>query len=486
MRSDLISPSKGSVVRLSELDTFPSYVAIYSPSIIENSFIFSPSAMQWSDHVVLNRLDCCESFWVTQLDKLQYDLETLFTDILSRYFKHDYITVFACHPWQCLMYLSYLRYHNSTGVYFLQNRLNRNIFQTLGWQYWFEPQSELVSHLDSMCIKGFNSSKMRSLQDRLRRFIHRIGLNGPFDIKKADYQSFSRRFETWLGKLLLWTLTDNNDLHDFPWIPLQPVDQPSVSRDLEYPVNVWEVVEGLLAEDLLKLSEENTTNDQEHINRISWHIRLFNQQLIDIDLNFRFPYSLQRDQPDFKIALYQARYVYDDLMAKLQLRDQDLDLPETMPLLGWRIEICERFVLPPVIWDLFSDRSDEISSQAIVNLQNKLPVEIESYDYSRSFYPEQSFTQKPVNRLQDRESCDLQWLQQSLFRPLFYYPVVELIEQPQRGLFTFLERSVSDWWQQQACRLINRDYFQLKNSAGRLSWVYRDFNGLWFKQGEYS
>ncbi|NNE64191.1 MAG: hypothetical protein HKN34_08910 [Gammaproteobacteria bacterium] len=486
MRSDLVKHSSAAVIRLNALDTFPSYVAVYSTSVINNAFIFSPAAMQWCDEVILNRLDCCESFWLSQLNKMQCDLETLFAEILSQCFGHDYIAVFGSHPWQCLMYLSYQRFQNCSGVYFLQNRLSKNIFQTLGWQFWFEPQSELVSHLDSMHIKGFNASKMHGFQERLRRFVDRVGLHGPFDIKKADYQSFSRRFGVWLAKLLSWTLNDTDDLMDFPWVPLRSIDQPAISRDLEYPVNVWDVVAGLLAEDLSKLALEHKGSDEEHINRINWQIRLFNEQVIEVDLNFRFPYALHRDLPDFKIALYQARYVYEDLMTKLQARDEDLDLPETMPLLGWRIEICERFILPPVIWDLFSDHSEEMADEAIVKLQHKLPVEIESYDYSRSFYPEQSFKKKPVNDRREKPGCDLQWLQQSLFRPLFYYPSIELIEQPRGGLMTFLERSISDWWQQKACHLINRDYYQFRNSGGQLSWVYRDFNGSWFKQGEYS
>jgi len=30
-----------------------------------------------------------------------------------------------------------------------------------------------------------------------------------------------------------------------------------------------------------------------------------------------------------------------------------------------------------------------------------------------------------------------------------------------------------------------KDYFLLKDRRGRSSWVYRDCDGKWFKQGEY-
>lgn len=477
---------KTAVVNLNELDGFPVYVAIYSPGIDRNKFIFSPSAMQWSDRIVLNRLDCCEFFWLSQRDKMQCDLETLFSSVLKHYFDTDFIAVFSRHPWQSLMYLSYQCQQGARGIYFLQNRLNRNIFRKLGWQFWFEPQSDLFSRMASMRIKNFNPEVVRRHQGRLQRFIERVGINGPHEMSRVDYQSFSRRYGVWLGKLLSWTLYETDDLSGFPWVAIAYSDEPSVSRELEYPVNLWTVVEGLLTEDFVKLAESISSTDQEHINRISWKIRLYNQRLVEIDINFRFPYSLQQDQPEFKTALYQARYVYEDLMAKLQARDKDLDLPEMMPLLGWRIEICERFTLPPILRDLFSDGPDNNSDMAIVDLQNKLPVEIESYRHSRSFYPEQSFKHRLINHRPNKTGSDLQWLQQSCFRPLFYYPVAESLESPPPGAVVFLERTACDWWQQQSCDAINRDYFQLKNKDGRMSWAYRSADGSWFKQGEYS
>ncbi len=484
MKTDL----KAAVIqlnRISEQDKFPEYVAIYSPQQIDNPFVLSPAAMRWSEHVVLNRLKDCESFWANQQQKLQSDIESLFSNILSHYYGNDFIAVFACHPWQCLLYLSYQCHQQTSGVYFLQSRLNRNIYQTLCWRFWFDNQPQLCTHLESINARGFNSARFRSRQCRLKAFTHRVGLNGPFDLLPADFQSFSRRFESWLGKIWRWTMTGSSDLQDFPWISAQQIEQPSVARDLEYPVNVWQVVEGLLREDLSRLCERYTQNDQEHVNRLVWQIRLFNQQIIEVDLCFRFPYSLHRDQPVFKTALYQARYVYDDLMRQLQARDQDLDLPEIMPLIAWRIELCERFSLPPQIWDLFGQNDAEISHQDLFNLQNKLPVTIESYEYASSFYPEQSFHSIALNLRREETVHSPQWELQSIHRPLFYYPSAQVIDPPEAKQFTFLERSACDWWHQQECQANNRDYFRLKDSTGRLSWIYRDFNGIWFKQGVY-
>ncbi len=480
--------SNSSVIQLSqinELEEYPAYVAIYSTQPIDNPFALSPVAMQWSEQVILNRLNDCESFWRNQQQNLQCDIESLFSNILSHHYGNEFIAVFACHPWQCLLYLSYQCHQQASGVYFLQSRLNRNIYGTLSWRFWFDNQPQLCVHLESINAKGFNAARFRSRQARLKAFAHRVGLNGPYDLQQADFQSFSRRFDSWLGKVWRWTMTVSSNLQGFPWISAKLLKQPSVTRDLEYPVNIWQVVEGLLREDLLRLCERFAQNDQEHVNRLAWQICLFNQQILEVDLCFRFPYSLHRDQPEFKTALYQARYVYEDLMRQLQARDQDLDLPEMMPLIAWRLELCERFSLPPLIWDLFGQNEAEVSHQDLFNLQNKLPVTIESYDYANSFFPEQSFQSLALNHRQDETDNLPLWRLQSINRPLFYYPLVQPIDEPLASQFTFLERSTCDWWQQQDCQANNRDYFRLKDSAGRLSWIYRDFSGIWFKQGEY-
>ncbi|MCP4237868.1 MAG: hypothetical protein GY770_30590, partial [Aestuariibacter sp.] len=168
---------------------------------------------------------------------------------------------------------------------------------------------------------------------------------------------FSRRFETWLANIWAWSKTRSSELQGFPWVALQPTEPVKVERDLEYPLNQWQFVAVLLREDLVRLNARFVQNDQLHINRMVWCIRLFNHQLVEVALAFRQPYSLHRDAPEFNTALYQARFIYDALIHELQQRDKDLDLPETMPLIAWHIEVCESFELPPIIWDLFANHN---------------------------------------------------------------------------------------------------------------------------------
>lgn len=478
----------GQVIQLDQLsaqDDFPAYVAIYSDQISDNPSVLSPTVMQWTEQITICRVKDCEQFWLAQQEKFSSGLEQLFKRVLIHHFGNGYIAVFANHPWQCLVYLAYQMHQQSPGIYFLQSRLNLNIFKSLGWEFWFAPQDDLIAHFESAGVKGFKAESFRAKQAQFKRFIDRIGLARPFELKQADHHAMTRRFEGWLGRIWRWTFASDSDLLGFPWVALDQPVRPVVSRDLEYPLNQWCYIKLLLSEDLERLCEQFDRDDSEHINRMLWRITLFNYQVIEVELSFRHPYSLHREAPDFKTALYQAWYVYDDLMRKLQLRDRDLDLPESMPFVGWKIEVSERIHLPPVLWDLFGNDETEVNIQSLCDLQNKLSIPIESYRIQANFYPEQSFAAIPIGGVAECAYDDYQWAACSTYRPLFYYQQQSEIEAPTSGQRLFLERCASQWWLHESPEQQGKDYFLLKDRRGRSSWVYRDCDGKWFKQGEY-
>ena len=482
-----------SLVRLNQLDEadgFPAYVAIYSERAALSPFLLSPNVMQWSDEILLCKVDDCEKFWLAQKQKLGGSLNELFEQVLANHFGSDYVAVFANHPWQCLVYLNYQVNHrgedrNVQRSYFLQSLLNRNIYKSLDWQFWFAPQQKLAEHLDTIKARRFNAATFRAKQSQLKRFINRIGVSGPFDLKQLDYHAITRRFGVWTGNIWSWTFHDCPELDHFPWLALAEPPRPTVQRELEYPLNQWSYIEVLLREDFERLCTQFDNNESEHINLMNWQITLFNYQVIDVELSFRHPYSLHRELPEFKTALYQAWYVYENLMRELQRRDKDLDLPESMPFIAWQVEVCERIYLAPVIWDLFENDND-LKLPELYDLQNKLPVSIEAYSCEANFYPEQSFEAISPGAINEPGFDDYQWSSSSIDRPLFYYSSAREIETPVIKPRQFLERCASRWWLVEDIENQIKDYYVIKDGRGRASWVYRDYRGRWFKQGEYS
>jgi hypothetical protein len=480
-----------SIIDLSELrgrDDFPAYAAVYSAGT-SNPFALSPTAMRWSERIFLSRLDDCRLFWLEQKKKLRCKLTDLFDPLLRHHCGEDYVAVFGNHPWQCLLYLHYQLRHQASGLYLLPSRLDQNIYRTLDWECWFDAQESLAIHLQAINASGFRQDSFRSRQARMRRFIERIGVATPHAMSAADANSIMRRFGKWLARIWQWSFSETSELHNFPWIKLAPQRLPSVKRDLDYPVNQWSYIELLLREDLAGLCEQFDHSDCVHINCMLWEITLYNEHKISLELSFRHPYSLHRDQPEFATALYQARYIYDDLMRRLQARDHDLDLPENMPFLCWRVEVGERVLLAPALWDLFAPECEQIDYQQIMSLQNKLPTAFECFQANASFYPEQSFQRVPIGTAIDASLDHYPWACSSISKPLFYFedaqPIDNPLNSPGRVEKIFLERNSSQWWLSHCALQSIRDYFILKDRNGRRSWAYRNQDGDWFKQGEY-
>jgi len=475
------------IVDLGELrddDEFPCWAAIHTPAK-HKPFTLSPSAMRWSEDIYLSRTGDCRGFWLAQKKKLRCKLGDLFAPLLRHHYGADFIAVLGMHPWQCLWFLERQRRHRANGLYLLQSPLNRNIFRRLDWDCWFDLQQALADHLEAVGARGFRRAEFASRQAQLRRFIERADIDSPRHMSSAEASSVQRRFGHWLGRIWQWSHTTQQDLQGFPWRPYALPVQPAVDRDLEYPVNQWSYIEVLLREDLARLGEQLADDDSEHINRMRWQVGLFNEQTVEVELSFRHPYSLHRDRPAFATALYQARYLFDDLMRRLRERDRDLDLPASMPFTRWRIEIRERVALAPQLWDLFANESAELDFERVLNLQNKLPLAFESYRPEASFYPESSFTETVPGDPRVTNFDVSAWSCGAVNKPLFFCPSPEPIEAPERMRKVFLERCSEQWWLDGSALQAMRDYYLLQDHNGRLLWAFRSSDGAWYKQGEF-
>lgn len=492
---------------LSRDETFPPFGAFYCEieKVGKNIFSLTPWVMQWDKNIWLFNLSPCRNFWAIQKEKKEKNLHELFEQILDASFEKEYLSVFANHPWQCVFFLDFLLEKRARGVFLLNTLLNRRIYESLPWDHWFNPLGILSYHLNYLKVKGFRESQFRSKQSQMKRFIKRMDLWGPFDLSQADVASIRRRFSGWLGEVWAWTF--NGFLEDdeqtpnlftsaenqvnlglFPWIPFQIDDPPRVIRHLEYPVNRWDVIESLLTEDFSKLCAMKSWSEQERVSLIIWGITLYNLEELKVELSFRNPYSLHGDtRNNFKTALYQAYYAYTGLMDKLRTRETDLDLPEEIPFVGWEIEINECLYISPQIMGLISTGNGELNFEDILDLQNKIPLPIESYVVVPDFSPDLSFRSDELGDNTSEYDFSLnQWIEASSNRPFFYYKNPLPITCPLELKRRFLERTSNDWWESENLKDITKDYFLLEDREGNFIWVFRDNSGAWYKHGIYS
>ena len=179
--------------------------------------------------------------------------------------------------------------------------------------------------------------------------------------------------------------------------------------------------------------------------------------------------------------------------------------PRTCRFCGGVIEVCERVVLAPQLWELFASELDQIDYQQIMSLQNKLPIAFECFQAKASFCPEQSFEQISVDESMSASRGDARnvardmariWLRITIpgpavpsINPCSISGSPQPIDNPLHGASPmqkiFLERNSSQWWLSPEGLQSIRDYFILKDHKGRCSWAYCNQDGSWFKQGEF-
>ncbi len=472
---DLAEPGAG--------DRLPAFAAV-DGLYPENPFVLSPEVMHWRGRIFLCRLDRCRQFWLAQKKKRRVTLGTLFDPLLRHHCGDDFTAVLGDHPWPCLLLLHDRLAHDAPGLHRLDGRLNRSIYGALDWNAWFEPLEELAAQLEAVAARGFEPQRFRARQTQFRRFIERIAVASPRDLRAADGHAIARRFGRWLGRVWRWSRAEGGDLDGFPWRSFAPAPPPAVRRDLDFPVNDWDTTATLLREDCARLCA-GLARDDGHVIRMRWQITLYNQSRVDVDLSFRHPYSLQRDAPAFATALYQARYAYDDVMRRLASRATDLDLPEQIPFVAWRLELSERLTLTPQCLDLFAGDATEVDFDRVRQLQNKLPRSLECYRGQASFLAEDAFRRAPIGDPRDEPFALGAWTGSAVNKPLFRYPEAQAIDGAPRGRAVFVERGTSPWWHGDDADKAIRDYFILRDERGRASWAYRDAGGAWYRLGEF-
>jgi len=472
------------------------YVVVHCPAgrhTQEDVFCLTPQVMQWSQHVYLFDLHSCMNYWERQAQQLGIELFELYEKILLSVFGDDCTAVFCGHPWQGISFLNFLIDNKARGLYALNSLFNKKNYDKLPWKYWFAALADLGEQLEAINARHFNAAGFRAKTAQLQRFVRRLDLSGPCALGQAEVAAIRRRYSGWLGEAWGWTfqsLTSEGSrfgaaMSRFPWRPLKFQHSIRVQRHLEYPLSQWDAVEPLLQEDFSKLCRLPCWSAQDRISSLHWSITLFNMQQLEVDLSFRHPYSLHRDEPEFSTALYQAYYAYVDMMQALTRRDNDLDLPAEIPFISWQVEIRQRLHMPQLVLDMFAAEKPGAGYDSILDLQNCLPKAMEHYAIRPDFVPEQLFSSIAPGDDPDYGFSLKQWGDVVLPRPLFYYPEPLPMEALQQRGARFLERTAQNWWCNENTDDLVRDYFLIKNTQGQYLWVYRNSAGEWYQHGIY-
>jgi len=479
----------------------PPFMALETESEDLSGFlVFTPKVMRWTDTVWLFDLTPCRKYWQVQAEKYEMTVMTLFQKILTVQFESlpkktaSFRAVTALNPWQAVLLLHYMKERNLKGLVNSSGSFGSTLFEQVPWSLWFDTAEQFGLHCESAGRKSFNPARFKRQREQLNRAAKRMGFAGPLGLAHVSASSINRRFGGVIGDLWKWTYpakrkkkppSPNDDqepllLEGFPWILWEMPGKPAVQRHLEYPMWQWEQLEPLLREDFDRLCKLDNWNHYERVTHLSWTIILDDLTPLPVSIYFRNPHSLHREKGTHQTALTQAQYSFFEAVQKKE-RDQ----PDEIPLISWKLVIEERIYIPVKFTDLFGEiQEHNTAKEKLLELENLLPVRIDSYVIRHDFLPEESFANRNTDKSGDYEN-PYQWVIGAKHRPLFIFEKPEKYS-PDNQTKKFMERTQIKWWKTKPSDNLYRDYYKVTDRERRTQWVYRDVNGNWFLHGIYS
>ena len=478
----------------------PAFLITYSEPL-EHPFFLTPQVMSWSQKIWIHDLRPTTAYWKAQFSKGTF--KNFIDRQLQSKLGNSFQAIYCDHPWQGLILLETLPASIDTSLIF-SGPLGQRYFKDMSWHEWMAPLPTLFAHFEALktsCKKSAIRSKMQQMTLSMKR----LGVTGPGMFKNVSSSALTRRFGKVIGDAWRWTIgekkaRENVDLplfqsaeqsfyqelytlEGFPWQTYKTENIPQVSRSLEYSLNSWEPIEVLLREDLERLCQSSHYKKGELLNELEWSITLHNLKQKCLSLPFRNPHDLRQDGPSYSTALTQFFYSYESLIANLKEREDDLDLPPSIPIISWTLSMTSKMTASPQWLSLMTDhKTTNQEKLKILDLENKLPISMSQYRLNTAFDVGTSF-ELNVKKKDGSFSgfSSYSWQVSAQKRPLFVYSTPKSLSGRPHSL-SFLERTHSNWWQESSTALYQRDYFQgYRNKQRR--WIYRDGEGHWFEGG---
>ncbi|MBK26226.1 MAG: hypothetical protein CME70_19665 [Halobacteriovorax sp.] len=464
----------------------PSYLGIKGSLEPDEAFALGSRVMQWSEEILLIDLSNVYNYWkwAAQGEELlpffERKLKELFGETQLQF-------CFAHHPFQAVLNLK----QQEESFTCLGTPQGDLYFRQQDFRYWESALEEFGKHIPSKELAEF-----RKNIGRFNRFLERMKINRPFDILNIKQDSLERRFGKWLGRVWSWVFKGfekvkpeplQGDLFQtnfssfdisFPWQGTLLKEMPFIKRFLDHPLIEWEHMCEPLVEDMNKLLKEYRELRQERVTRINWVVTLESLEEKSCSIIFRNPHSLLDDAPKFETFLFQAYYSYLSMMKEIEAREDNLDFPIRMATVGWRLEVQESLRTAHLNEDLLSG---SVSSSRM-EMENKLPLSLQSFGLRPSFFPEVSFGPREDEYLGEK----LPWLAASKRKPLFIFNKIEPLVLEGNYKKTFLERVSTIWWHGAEPELGDRDYYLIEDNEGIMWWAFQEPTGGWFKHGLFS
>ena len=473
------------------------YLILHTQTEAKNLFCLTPHIMQWKDNTWILDLKPVLNYWHRQARKTDLSLRDLFEKMLYLHFSEGFSAVFSDHPWQGLLLLKSLRRSGFQQTVHSDGLFGQKLFQNLRWEEWYQTLEELSEHMDDLGQSNL-SYRLPSHIKQMKTTMERLKVSRPEQVKSACPNSMEKRFGPLIRRAWCWSFKSQKDstlqlsLFDrfegresFPWVSYEWSETRKVERLLEFACSSWDVIEPMLLQDLKKLA--GSTFECELIQQMDWCLTLEDMTTLLIPIHFRNPYSLKQDaQNDFKTARNQAYYAFESYL-KTKIKEQGeaeyVEYHFQVPFVAWHVGITNTLVLTTETLSLLKNHSQTQKSHQLVDLENKLPLEVEHYQLTPNYHMREDYTKEEQQHSSPQEIPLHNWEEAAYKRPLFLFKQEKQTEAPKKYR-RFLERLSLPWWRTEEPESYRQDLYEGFGEDKKLSLV-GEVGGRWFAYGHF-
>jgi len=482
--------------------------------------LLTTQVMRWSGEIWILDLSPFFRYWQIRAQAIDSAVIPLWRAALNRIFETPavpdpekiiplapiYRATCAVNPWLSVLMLYEMQSRNIRGLVPQQSRVGQSLLKNIDWKCWWQGASAVSDHFLTAKTKGFKPAHFRKQCHRLKLGMARLNIRQPAEMRILNESGVKKRFGAELGRLWRWTFAERSgrspsaspeksaglapflQRSGFPWREFHFRESPLVKRCLDYPLERWEQVAPLLAEDLDKLCER-LENSGEQVSRIDWQVTLDDLNPLQVPIRFRNPHNLLREKGKHRTALSVAERAFEGAVQEIFSPTSAAEESETAPLIhNWELVLSETLIVPDIFFDIFGEMAGkEGDLDILLRLENELSVPLNRFASCRDWLPEDSYTCTELD-WQETET-PLSEMQRSLDavaeeRPLYIRnePVpLPGIERKRPG--RFLESALNKWWQTGEPAAIERHYFKHIDPDGNATWIFQDSAGNWYQHG---